>query len=351
MTITEFKALCETLGRFASVREKAPEPEDRILVTAQGGSLSFTAGTEGYSVTATVGETSDTGWVVVPSRMLLASAKALRGRGEVDVRVEPNVVTLLASTGGKVILKALTSVRPEFTRPTKKAEARFVARHPGLLVASRVFEAATSKYTPSDRVFMEIEGDRLTFAGTDDRTLARWGLDAGRTHEGRATLGSLPRGLFSALRGLEEPGTLAWGAGRVAIRSGRFLVGALVGGEVRDLSLPDVEADVRVEVDRKALMDALQSMRGEDANARACLVAGRRGFEVADWTGGGSMLLTADAQGNGKVALNAARARGLLAALPGRRACIEFDGSQPRPIRLSTEETRDWTLLLAPVVS
>lgn len=349
-SISDFKAACETLGRFADVRETAKEPRDRVLIQLSGGKLKLVGGDEDMSVVVDLGEQQGKAKAVVSSRLLLNAAKALRGRGDLTVEVGPSGAVLRHEGGGSVKLSPISSVVPSFVRPPKKAEAVATVSHPGLDTAAKVFPAVTSKHYPSSLVYLRGGQDNLTMAGTDQRSYARWDLLPEVTVS-RLPLGAVPATLFPQMRDLTEPGVIAWGDGRLAIRSGRFLVGARIAPEETAQKSPVHGSGVRVVANRKQLIDSLRAASGADSNHRVRLEVGTAGsLSLANWEGAGSLLLPAQTEGRGHVGVNADRMRKLLTALPGKSAVVEFAGPPPGNIALYSEEAEGWYTLLAPVV-
>lgn len=353
LSIATFKDVCETLGRFADIRETAKEPRDRIVAQVGGGRLKFIAGDEQKTVVVDMGEHEGKDKAIVKSRLLLNAAKALRGRGEVSIEVDRGGVFMRASTGGQVKLTSFTTQVPTLVRPPKKAEAQFSVGHPGLGLAAKVFPAVTSKHHPADMVYLTSGRGSLTFTGCDSRSYASW--DVPVAYQGDPwSLGAAPAALFPALRDLTEAGVIAHGDGRLAIRSGMFLVGVKLGAFQCPFPTPESHDTVRVEANRKQLIEALKGMAGGDVNKRTRLEAGTntQGDEylaILNWEGHGSMDLDAQVTGKGRVGVDADRMGSLLKAMPGKSAIIEFEGTRPSPVRILSEEAEGWTTLIAPV--
>ena len=351
LSIRDFKAICNTLRRFADVRETAKEPRDRVLIQTAAGRLKFIAGDEDMTVVVDAGEAEGRAKVVVGSRLLLKSAEALRGRGDIEIEVDRGAAFLLAPNGGKLKLSSLTTHVPEFVRPPKKSEAEAFVPHEGFAVAAKAFPAVTSKNHPADKVYLRGGRDNLTLTGCDDRSFAQWDIFPHPEYTvSRKNLGSVTANLFGSLVDMTEPGVLAWGDGRVAIRSGKALVGARLGGDSLPWPVPMVgDETVTAEVERKPLVDALSGMQGADEHRRVRLVISGEDLLVQNWEGNGNMSLLSSNTGRGSVGVDANRMKTLLNALPGKRVLIEFDGSRPAAVRLSTEEATGWQTLLAPV--
>lgn len=348
LSISDFKDIAATLGRFADIRETAKEPRDRIVVQVAGGRLKFIAGDDNMTVVVDAAEAEGKDKVVVKARMLLNAAKSLRGRGHVEFEVDRGACFLRASTGGQVKLSALTSVMPAFVRPPKKGEAMAVVQHPGFSTASKVFPACTSKHHPADKVYITSGESNLTLTGCDQRSFGQWSMPVG--YEGEPwNVGAVPASLFPALRDLEEAGAMAWSADhRLAIRSGRYLVGVRLDETPLPWPAPAHNPAIRVVVDRKPLVDALKGSM--DAMHRSHIRVEGQTLLVESWDRSGSVELEAQTEGRGHVGVAADRMQKLLTALPGRQAVIEFEGVTAGPIGLSTEEATGWTMLLAPVL-
>lgn len=349
LSISEFKAIAATLGRFADIRDTAKEPRDRIIVQVAAGRLKFIAGDDNMTVVADVGAAQGKDRAVVKARLLLNAAKSLRGRGEVEVEVDRGGCFLRASGGGQVSLSAIASVLPAFVRPPKKAEATTVVQHPGFETASKVFPAVTSKHHPADKVYITSGDGRLTLTGCDQRSFGRWSMPVG--YEGEPwNVGAVPATLFPALRDLDEPGVMAWSMDdRLAIRSGRFLVGVRLDKTPLPWPVPAHSPVIRVVVDRKPLIDALKGSM--DGMHRSRIRVENQTLHVDAWDSSGSVELGAyQTEGRGRVGVAADRMQKLLTALPGRQAVIEFEGVTAGPIGLSTEEATGWQTLLAPVL-
>lgn len=348
LPIKDFKDLAATLRRFADVRETAKEPYDRVLVQVAKGRLKFIAGDENAAVVADAAPAEGKAKVVVKSRLLLSAADSLRGRGNVEVEVSGTTVLLRVENGGRVMLGAIAAQVPDFVRPVKKAEATDVVPHSGFGIASKVFPAVTSKHYPANLVYLRGGMGVLEMTGCDERSYARWGMYPQTTVE-FGPLGALPAALFRSVADLTEPGIVAWGDGRLTIRSGRFLVGARLQPDRLPWPVPDSSDDVRVRVSKKDLLAALKGSM--DSLHRSRLDADGLGtLVVAAWDSTGNVQLPADITGAGSVGVDADRMAKLLRALPGKQVDIEFGGGTARPIRLSSEEAEGWQTLLAPVM-
>ena len=354
VTVSEFKAACATLGRFADIRETAKEPRDRIIVQASQGRLKLIAGDDDSTVVVDLGETEETGKCVVKARLLLSSAKALRGRGEVDLTVSRDGVTLRASAGGQVRLNSISAVMPELVRPPKKSEALHVGTHDGFGLASKVMPVVTSKNHPANLVYLRAEPGELSLTGCNSMAFGSWSVPLG-TKDGGWDVGAVSAKLFGSLADLTEPGPIAWDETRVAIRSGRFLVGSRlqpIQNPFRPVPAVPAEAVVAT-VDRKLLIEALRGVASGDANERVRARASGSTLVLEGWDGAGTMTLPATFAGRttGKVGFSADRMKRLAMALPGKTITVRFAGDiQTKPIGLSSEEATGWQMLLAPVV-
>lgn len=93
MNVPELRYYAENLGHFASIREGATPPSDRIAIQKRSGGLKFAASMFSGTIIIDAGEDDGVGpegVVFVPARIFLTAVKAMRGKGDVTIDLDDN---------------------------------------------------------------------------------------------------------------------------------------------------------------------------------------------------------------------------------------------------------------------
>jgi hypothetical protein len=302
----------------------------------------------------------------------LSAAKALRGKGQVDIELRPDGAAL-RSGAAVVDLQNISYDIPRFLRVPR--EVLGSASHDGMGLLAKLMPAAVGDGKVHHEVYLDIDDRLLSLTATDGVTYAAWHPRVRKVPAVGGFLGKVEVDFLEAVRDLTEPGVIAWTDAEAPRRTeeSQYLVpgtpGLLYVSSGRYVALstltrnpdwfpgepPSPVGLVSVEVDRKSLIDTLMGLAPSDEHARVFMTAdtaGGTGLHLRDWSHRGTVTLPADCVNNGdsgldaNVGINAARMVKLLKALPGKTVRMEWDWGR-NPIRLISEEAQGWNVMLA----
>src|SRR5687768_4493665 len=195
------------LGRFANIREGAPEPTDRILIQFDR-VLKFVAGDDHSTVIVDTGSPVETkGKALVSARLLLQAAKTLRGKGDIALELDgKGGAVLKTNTGGKVVLPRIGDALPGWVRPSDEPANAIVLETPvGLWPdLSKVIGVGPDKHHfPWDLIHFETYEDSLRLVWTDNYRWVSYQLANGLALSGHKYLGSVPVEFVKSLKAFE----------------------------------------------------------------------------------------------------------------------------------------------------
>lgn len=356
------------VGRFASIREGAPEPTDRVLVQLDG-VLKFVAGDDDSTVIVDTGQPASTrGKAVVSSRLFLQAAKTLRGRGDVEFSLDgQGGIVVKTNTGGKVVMPRVGDSIPGWVRPSSASTAALcigVAASFWPDLSKLIGLGPNKHHWPNDHVHFEVRGGDLYAIWADSYRWieARLGRAAQLSED--PYIGSASVDFIKSLKAFDGETSIELLDDQLAVISGgssavtRLKVAVSQGRRARSLAVPvDLRAPVTelyvgVTVKRKDLIDNVKAVASSDKFGRVTLMVTPNEAKVYGYgkEREGSMTQpTSYTQGRGYVNFDAELGTKLLAGMPEKDVTVLFpDKGKPGPIQFK-EDKWGWRMLLAPV--
>ena len=363
LSIAEYKNHAEMLGRFANIREGAPEPTDRILVQFDK-VLKFVAGDDISTVIVDTGTPVETqGKAVVSSRLLLQAAKTLRGKGDVELELDgKGGMVLRTNTGGKVVLPRIGDSVPGWVRPSSEFATALALGIPASFWPdlSKVIAVGPDKHRfPWDQLHFEVQNSELRLLWTDNYRLVEHNLGAVALGEFKY-VGSVPADFIKSLKAFEGETSLVMKADRIEVHHGESSALSMLrialdrdGKRLYELPYAGHSADqlIGATVNRKDFIDNIKAVSSADEHKRVTVAVSAGEVKVYGYhhEGEGSMTQTAiKTQGRGMVSFQADLATKLLAGLSGKEMEFYFPHRGTGAIRFK-EGKWGWRMFLAPV--
>lgn len=401
MTIKEFRDFADSLGRFASAKERKEQgpkqtsshkhkpwpisfgprgedepvlfacsnpdsrgnrcskvwraeelnmqydPTDLVFIQAVGGTLKLVAGTADSTLIVNAGPTTAQGKALVSARTLLNAAKSLRGKGDITFAIDNGKsVTITVSTGGEMTLPNESTTIPRWLKPDVQASGGGPFPAKFWPEAAKVVAATTGDYWPLSHVHLRLTDGTLLVSSTDGVALGSTFIPA----EGdRYLVGSLSSVFVTAIKNLAEAGTLSWGESSLTVISGPYTAVTQlyrVADPIPAIVVPDAETTVTV--DRKVMADMVKAVASNDEHKRVALVARNAALTVHPFDSReASVKVPAEVEGDGTVGVDAGVLGRLLSAAPGKTVSLGWSGSRS-PIQFVDKDST-WRTLLAPV--
>jgi hypothetical protein len=347
----DLREIGENLGRFASTREKADAPADRILVQADKGTLKLVAGDFRKTIIATVGPTEQSARAVVSSRLLLGAFKTFKSKGEATFDVTDRGVTITTGFGSSVELPAMDMAK--YLRPVPQpweADSLTVPFEAGFLPAAcKYLASSVGDFSPYNQVYGKANGVEFYLSANDNHIGTKVGplttIDVFSVH--------FPGEDFNALRGLEQSGWFWFPprheqqVHRAQIYSGRYMVVMVLLPDYPLFPTPATPTmTAKVVGNRKTLIETFKALAGHHEYNRVVMKASDGAFTVK---GGdtGAVKVDVEVEGTGTIPINATYIAKVLNTVDGKNATIEFADS-PSLVRI-TGETNPWPVLVAPM--
>jgi len=349
-TFAEWRDIGENLGRFASIREKAESPSDRILIQADKGQLKLIAGDYSKTIVVSVGATEQQGKALVPARILLQAIKTLKSKGDAELLINGDGAIIRTSFGSEI---AMADMRSHFRvlRPTPyDGTGYFVSFPAGFLAdAGKYLKAAIGEFAPWDQVLGRSRKGSFHLSACEDHIMATVGplsLAQDVTLHFKADL-------FPALIGMEDAGGI-WVpehtgtlVHQAQIGSGKYRVAAVLNQKYPSwpaLALP--KYTVLVKADKKLLIDNFKALAGRHQYSRVTLVADGSSLTIKGGDAGAAKV-QAEVTGKGTLPVNATFMAKVLTAVDGKSVTVEF-GDAPSSVRVVGDKN-NWPLLVAPM--
>lgn len=275
LTISEFRKAADNLARFASTREGARPPTDRILIQNGLDGLKFIAGTDDRTLIVATGVLSEpSGKALVSARMFLTAAKALRGKGTLSVEFDgKGGAVLVSSFGGKVRLPVVEGTIPKWIRGDNFAAV--VAGYGEDFMSALVRYVESSTGDPHVIVStLPEDPDVLRVQYTDTYVYAVHDLPiAGRSDDKFRSI-RLPVDFIKACRGIGIGVLMVKDSGQVELAdNGKIAVTKSLpsSGLLPEGRRFNEQPASYVTVERSELADALKTMGNEPVHGRATL--------------------------------------------------------------------------------
>jgi len=365
LSINDYKASAEMLGRFANIREGAPEPTDRILIQFDG-VLKFVAGDDNSTVIVDTGTPVETkGKALVSARLLLQAAKTLRGKGELGIELDGKGGAVLKThTGGRVVLPRVADDLPGWVRPSHESANAFVLETPDGFWPdlSKIVGVGPHKHHfPWDLVHFEMYEGQLSLVWTDNYRWLQVPLSKGLNLSGYKYLGSVSIEFIKSLKAFEGPTSFVLQQDRMGVHyQGSSAVSCLSFITGKDKTLYDqsrlagqlpVDVWSGYTVKRKDFIDNLKAVSSADEYGRVTTMVEAGAVKVYGYghERDGSMTMNASmTQGRGYVSFDEALATKLLSALRDKEVTVLFPSRGMGPVQFK-EGKWGWLLYLAPI--
>ena len=349
-TFAEWREYGDNLARFASIREKSDSPMDRIVVQNKDGIQKVVAGDYTRTLIVNVGPTNQpNGRAVVASRLFLGTLKTLKGKGDAEIRVTPSGLQMQTSFGAAIQMENILSPF-KMLAPKPYSAKGWTTRFPaGFLSSAAKYLAFTAEQHPFNQVLAQTKGYKLFFRSSEDHILATVGpleVSEPRTIH-------FPEGLFPAMRGLEAAGGIY-----IPVHTGPQVMQAQFGAEryrVVTVIYPDYgtfpqvaehEYTVRVQADRKVLIDTFKSLAGRHQYSRVVMEA-KDGVLTIRSGDNGAAKPNVECEGTGTLPVNAAFMAKVLQTIDGKNAIVQFADS-PSHVRI-IGDTNPWPMHVSPM--
>ena len=349
-TFSEWREYGENLNRFASIREKADSPSNRIVIQNKGGIQKVIAGDHGKTLIVTVGQTEQPdGRAVVSSRLFLGTLKTLKGKGTADLSVTDRGASLRTHFGSEIEMDNLDGYF-KMLAPAPYAEGGQTAKFPaGFLPSAARYLAVTGEFHPFNQVLAETRNGGMYLRSTEDHILS----EVGPIEVSEPMTIHFPDHVFPSLRGLEAAGGIYVPKHEgTRVHQAQFGVGIY---RVVCVIYPDYgkfpkvaqhEYTVRVQADKKLLIDTFKSLAGRHQYSRVVMDAKDGEFSIRSGDNGVARL-NVDCEGTGFIPVNAAFVAKVLQTVDGKSATVQF-ANAPSHVRI-VGDTNTWPMLISPM--
>jgi hypothetical protein len=363
MKVSEYKSIAESLGKFATTREKATGPESLIGVQCSKSGLKLIAGTRTSAVVVGVSEYESDGEYAfaVNARPFLQGAKVLPARATVKLLVSKNRLTVQTEGGGKIdVLAEFQLHEAKFPKKPKRFGASGKVAAKDWKRISKFFKFISQKVSPGT---IQLVGDTgyATIYSTTGSHYANLSFPASGL-DGYAMAGYLD--FFTGLVALVEDGELHWGPeGLVAqTPSATVICSPYLVSKYDDKSKtaePPKEMEpwpvMKVDgvmangftVDRKNLIDIVKGQAPFDEHNRVTLTVDTGSLRVAPFGSDAGQEVPAVVTGKGIRSVNANYLNGLLSAMDSKEVTLGWASGQPA-VSITAKDYEAWTILLAP---
>lgn len=353
------------LGRFASVREGAPEPTDRILLQFDS-VLKFVAGDDHSTVIVDTGSPVEAkGKALVSARLLLQAAKTLRGRGDIGIELDGKGGAVLRThTGGKVVLPRVGDSLPGWVRPTDEPANAIVIETPAGLWSdlSKVIGIGPDKhYHPWNLVHFEMHEGTLRMVWTDNYRWVSYPLVTGLALSDFKYMGSVPVEFVKSLKAFDGQTGFTLTEDRMLVVQGESSAVSRLhfhwdkGTPVYQMARPGMVnpqgSQCGATVNRKDFIDNLKAVSSADGYGRVTAMVSEGAVKVYGYghEREGSMTMKASmTQGHGYVSFSEAYATKLLSGLKDKEVTFLFPERGMGPVQVK-EAKWGLTLYLAPI--
>jgi hypothetical protein len=170
MKVTEWRKVIDSIKTFASTRQKAEGPESLVGVQATDGVVKLIAGSDVAAIIVTLDDVkADEGryGFAIPARMLIESAGVLPTKDEVSISVSKGLLTIHASGGGRLDLKAIGNLSTAgFPKKPKvfSATGAVVSQQWGQM--TRLFGDILDKYKVLNHINLKVIGDEMSIVSS-----------------------------------------------------------------------------------------------------------------------------------------------------------------------------------------
>lgn len=365
LSIADYKSMAEMVGRFANVRENAPEPTDRVLIQFDG-VMKFVAGDENSTLILDTGAPVDRkGKALVSARLFLQAAKTLRGKGDIRFELDGDGGAILTThTGGKVVLPRYADTLPGWVRPSHEPANAIVLEVPaGLwLDLSKVVGVGPDKhYYPWNLVHFEQHEGQVLLVWTDNYRWVSVPLANGVNLSGYKHFGSVPLDFIKSLKAFDGETAFVLQDDRMAVYSGQSMAVSRLTPFLSDRDktlyeharqdgLRPVETLAGATVNRKDFIENLKAVASADTHGRVTVKVDQGAVKVYAYgrEREGSMTMNAQTQMRGYISFKEALATKLLSGLKDKEIQFLFPSKGIGAVQFK-ESKWGWHLYLAPI--
>jgi hypothetical protein len=350
-TFAEWREYGENLGRFASIREKAERPTDRIAIQNKGGVQKLIAGDHGKTIIITVGPTNQPdSMVAVGSRLFLTTMKSLKGKGDAEIRVLDDGIQMQTSFGSTIKMDAMTDPF-RFLAPERytAGDGRVIRFSEGFLPSAAKYLAYTGDFRPFNQVLLRSRNGEVMLHSSNSHIIS----DVGPLQsEGDFTY-HFPDHVFPALRGLEAAGGMY-----IPDRSDTLVQQAQFGAgkyRVVCVTFPNFGAfpavsggpyTASVAGDKAALISVFKSLAGRHQYSRVIMEAKDGIFTVRSGDNGEAKPVV-QSTGDAIIPVNASYMAKVLTTVDGKSVTMEFSDA-PSNVRVVGDKN-GWPMKVAPM--
>jgi len=348
-TFAEWREYGENLNRFASIREKAERPMDRIVIQNKGGIQKVIAGDFGKTIIVTIGETNQPdGKAVVGSRLFLGTLKTLKGKGEAEIRVIDSGIQMQTSFGSTIQMDNIEGYFKMLAPRPYKAGGWTARFDKGFLPAAARYLSITADFAPFNQVLAETRGHEMYFRTSEDHIMSK----VGPIHVDEPRTIHFPDHVFPALRGLEDAGGIyipehvGPQVHQAQFGSGKYRVVCVIYPTYEKFpQVADHNYTVTVHADKKLLIDTFKSLAGRHQYSRVTMIAEDGAFSIKSGDNGVARL-GVDCEGTGSLPVNAAFLAKVLQTVDGKTATVQF-ADAPSHVRIVGDNP--WPILVSPM--
>lgn len=349
-SFADWREYGENLGRFASVREKADSPMDRIIVQNKGGIQKVIAGDYTKTLILTVGETSQPdGRAIVPSRLFLGTLKTLKGKGDASISVIPTGATIRTNFGSEVDMLNVEGYF-KFLTPQPFVSGGWTARFPaGFLPAAAKYLSITGDFTPFNQALAESKHGKMYFRTSEDHIMSVVGPIETPTD---IAIG-FPPDFFPALRGLEAAGGIyipertGPQVHQAQFGSGKYrVVVVIIPNPPKFPQVAPLEYTVTILADKKLLIDTFKSLAGRHEYSRVVMEAKDGKFTIRSGDSGAARL-NVNCEGTGTLPVNATFVAKMLQTVDGKNVTVQYSDA-PSHVRI-VGDNNVWPMFVSPM--
>lgn len=362
MKVSEFKDICEALGKFATTREKAVGSESKIGVQVSNGVLKFIASSDSAGIIVTAGPHEGKFAYAVDARPFLQSAKALPSKQDMTIEVAQDGLTIVAQGGGKVRMKP-TGGLDVFTRKPKEFRAKAEVKKGQWPQIARLFKAVSNKLEVPGVQVVNGTAHAVAVAPGNRSSYVSIAIPGATGPDGYAASATLD--FWDGLRAIEADGTLEFGKSGMIARSGTVEVYSAphlvakydaASGTPLDaheppawpLMQPPDGMSVKVTLPRRDFITVLKGQAPFDAHNRVTLDVKGSLMSVSAFASDTEQTVPVVAVGKGRKSVRSDYLTGILSNMDGKEVTLEW-GSGSHAVSITSEDHAGWTILLAPV--
>lgn len=362
MKVSEFRDICDALGKYATTREKATGSESKIGVQVANGVLKFIASSGDAGVVVAAGPHEGRFVYTVDARPFLQSAKALPAKQNVDLSVDKDGLTIIAEGGGRIKMNPAGTMEG-FTRKPKEFTASVPVPATSFAQIAKVFKAVSGKIEVPSIQIVDGAAHIVAVAPGNRPMYASVMLPGAIGEDGYSASATLD--FWDGLRAIKSDGVIEFGRGGMLARSGTvecysapYLVSKYDAASGTTHASHEPQAwplmsvptgnEVAVKVQRSTIVTVLRGQAPFDEHNRVTLRVAGGLLSVSAFGSTAEQSIPVEARGAGTKSVRSDYLTSILSNLDGKEVVLKW-GSGTTAISVHAKEHSDWTILLAPV--